>query len=396
MKKVSLLATLICLFLFTALQAQNESEGYQFTNVKEIKTTSVKNQNRSGTCWSFSGISFLENELIRMGKGEYDLSEMWIVNYTYQDKADLYVRMHGISNFGAGAALIDVFDVVRKYGIVPEDAYKGLEYGEKMHIHGELDAILKGYLDAVVANKNKKITPVWKKGYNAVLSAYLGEIPETFNYNGVNYTPESFTKSLGLNMDDYISITSFSHHPFYEQFTIEVPDNWTMSKSYNLPVEEMMQVMNYAIDNGYSIAWASDVSDKGFNWRKGVAIIPEKEFESEEGSDRARWEKLSQNDKEKELYSFDKPGKEKVITQEMRQEGYDNYTITDDHGMVITGKATDQNGNPYFIVKNSWGESNPYNGFFYASEPFVALQTINIMLHKDAIPKDIKKKMGIK
>ncbi|HPT52546.1 MAG TPA: C1 family peptidase [Bacteroidales bacterium] len=397
MKKSMLIAITIILWCNLQINAQEEkTEGYVFTHQKEIKCTSVKDQNRSGTCWSFSGIGFLECELIRMGKGDYNLADMWIVNKAYNEKADKYVRMHGNYNFGGGGAFFDVFRMIDKYGIMPEEVYPGLEYGEKLHVHGELDALLKAYVDAVI--ECKKISPVWKKGFSAIVDAYLGAAPENFTYNGVSYTPITFAQSLGLNMDDYVSITSFTHHPFYEKFAIEIPDNWIMEESYNLPLDEMMAVMNNAIDNGYSIAWGSDVSDKGFNWGKGVAIVPDKDFESTEGSDRARWESLSQSDKDKELYTFDKPGKEKIITQEMRQAAFDNYTTTDDHGMVIMGKATDQAGNPYFIVKNSWGtfDRNPYKGYLYASESFVAMQTINFVVHKDALPKDIKKKLNIK
>ncbi|MDR3046679.1 MAG: aminopeptidase, partial [Bacteroidales bacterium] len=345
MKKLSILLTTMMLLFCVRVSAQEtKEESYEFTPVKEIKHTSVKDQNRSGTCWSYSGLGFVEAELIRLGKGEFDLSEMWIVNKCYNDKAEVYVRMHGEYNFGGGGAFFDVFNTIRKYGIMPEDIYNGNGYGESLPIHGELDALLKGYVDAVIKNPNGKLSPAWKKGFNAIVESYLGAAPEKFTYNGKEYTPTSFAVSLGLNLDDYISITSFTHHPFYTQFAIEIPDNWAMEASWNLPLDEMLQVMNNAVDHGYSIAWGSDVSDKGFNWRKGIAIIPEKDFTNDDGSDRARWEKLSQNDKNKELYSFDKPGKEKKITQEMRQEAFDNYTTTDDHGMVIVGKAKDQNG----------------------------------------------------
>ena len=403
--KQFLLVTFIAIFLtpcsVSILLAQEQEkekpEGYIFTHTKEIKYTPVKNQNRSGTCWAYSALGFLESELIRKGKGEYDLSEMWIVDRAYRDKADIYVRMHGNWSFAAGGGFLDVFAMIEKYGIVPETAFKGAEYGEELPVHGELDALLKAYLDVIIKNPNKKLTTAWKRGYNAILDAYMGTVPEKFTYNGKEYTTKSFTASLGLNMTDYVSITSFTHHPFYTQFAIEIPDNWMMYSSYNIPLNELLRTINSAIDNGYSIAWAADVSDKGFNWRKGIAVLPEIDMANMDDSDRARWESLSQGDKNDELYKFDKPGKEKIITQEMRQEGFDNFTITDDHGMVLVGKATDQNGTPYFIVKNSWGvdNRNPYDRLLYTSEPYLALQTIGIVVHKNALPADIKKKLGI-
>jgi len=383
--------------LFAQDQEKAKPEGYTFTHTKEIKYTPVKNQSSSGTCWSFSGVGFLESELIRKGKGEFDLSDMWIVKRAFQEKADKYVRMHGNWNFGGGGAFVDVFAMIDKYGIVPTSVFNGLAYGETIHIHGELDALLKAYVDVIVKNPNKKLSTAWKKGYNAILDAYLGVDPDKFTYNGKEYTPKTFASSLGLNMSDYISITSFTHHPFYSKFAIEVPDNWILEQSYNVPLNEMMQIVNNAIDKGYAVAWGADVSDKGFNWRKGVAVLPEKDMANMNDSDRARWENLSQGEKNDEIYKFDKPGKEKTITQEIRQEAFDNFTTTDDHGMVLVGKATDQNGTPYFIVKNSWGldSRNPYSGFLYASEPFIAMQTINIIVHKDAIPAEIKKKLSI-
>jgi bleomycin hydrolase len=392
---MAFLLTPCCIYLWA--QETEKPEGYILTNTKELKSTPVKNQNRSGTCWSFSGIGFLESELIRKGKGEFDLSDMWIVYHTYKEKADKYVRMHGNWSFAAGGAFFDVFAMIEKYGIVPANVYSGIEYGEEGHVHNELDKLLKAYVDVIVSNPNRKLSTAWKKGYDAILEAYLGKILENFTYNGKAYTPKSFASFLGLNMSDYISITSFTHHPFYTKFAIEIPDNWLMETSYNVPLNEMMRTINNAIDNGFSVAWGADVSEKGFNWKKGVAVLPEKDMESMDGSDRARWENLSQGEKDEELYKFEKPGKERTITQEIRQKGFDNYTTTDDHGMVLTGKAIDQNGTIYFLVKNSWGADsrNPYNGFLYASEPYIAMQTINIVVHKDAIPADIKKKLGI-
>ncbi len=394
------LATLFAACIFTTATAQEEkkTEGYQFKDTKVIEHTSVKNQHRSSTCWSFSGLSFIENELIRKGKGEFDLSEMWIVNRAYYNKADIYVRMHGNFNFGPGGGFFDVFEMPRRYGFLPEEAYPGTSYGEELPLHSELDHLLKGYVDVIVKNPNKKLSTAWKKGFDAILSAYLGEVPEKFTYNGVEYTPESFTEMLDLNFDDYVSITSFTHHPFYTTFPLEIPDNWMLRDSYNVTLEEMMQVINNSLENGYSIAWGADVSHKGFNWRKGVAVVPTTEANENAGSDMARWEALSQADKDKEIYAFDQPRKEQTITQEIRQKGFDDYSTTDDHGMVIVGTATDQNGTLYYKVKNSWGTDsrNPYQGYFYASVPFMEMQTINIVIHKDAIPDAIKKKLNIK
>ncbi|MDR1758197.1 MAG: aminopeptidase [Bacteroidales bacterium] len=400
MRKLSLT---FMLALFVGLnssfaQEENKEGGYIFTSEKEVKHTSVKDQNRSGTCWSYSGMGLMEAELLRLGKGEYDLSEMWVVNKSYNDKADIYVRMHGNYNFSGGGAFFDVINTIKKYGIVPETVYSGNNYGEVLPVHGELDAILEGYVKAVVSNPNKKLSLAWKKGYNAVIESYLGIAPENFTFQGKEYTPQTFAQRLGLPLDDYISLTSFTHHPFYTSFAIEIPDNWAQEVSWNITLDELLQTIRYAIDNGYTVAWGADVSDKGFNWGKGVAVLPEKDFDTDDGSDRARWEKLSKKDQDEELYSFEKPGKEKNITQQNRQDAFDNYTTTDDHGMLIVGTATDQNGTPYFKVKNSWGEksSNPYQGYFYASEPFIKMQTINIVVHKDAIPKEIRKKLNIK
>lgn len=395
-----ILASFFTLFLTLPVtlsaQEEEEKEGYEFTVVKEIPVTSVKNQYRSGTCWSFSSISFFEAELLRMGKGEYDLSEMFVVWNTYFDKAQRYVRWHGNLNFGAGGAFHDVAEVMRNAGIVPESVYSGKVIGKENHVHGEMDAALKGYMDAILKNRNKELSPAWVKGLAGILDAYLGEYPDNFIYEGKEYTPKSFAESLGLNMDDYVEIGSYTHHPFYEKFILEVPDNWMFDKIYNVPLEEMMEVIDHALENGYTVAWGSDVSEKGFSWKNGVAIVPEADLEDMTGTERERWEALSTKEKQEMLYKFDKPGKEKKITQEMRQEAFNNYTSTDDHGMHITGIAKDQEGNEYYIVKNSWGTTgNDYEGYFYASKPFVAYKTIDVMVHKDAVPDNIKGKLGL-
>ncbi|CCZ10778.1 aminopeptidase C [Culturomica massiliensis] len=396
MKKITSLVLMLALALSVYAQDNKEAEGYKFTELKRLPATSVKSQDRAGTCWSWSTISFLETEMMRLGKDSVSLSPMFIVWHTYNEKADKYVRMHGKLNFGQGGASADVTWAIKNYGIVPLEVYKGLNYGEDVHVHGELDGILKAYLDVVVSNPNRKLSTAWKRGYDGVLDAYLGEIPEKFTYKGKEYTPMTFYKeATGLNMDDYISLTSFTHHPFYTQFALEVPDNWIGEMSYNIPLDELMDVLDKAIDKGYSFSWGSDVSERGFS-RDGIAIVPTADIKDMSNAEITKWVALSKKEKDAQLYKFDKPGKEKEITQEMRQEAFDNYQTQDDHGMHVVGKAVDQAGNKYFVVKNSWGDYNKYHGYLYVSYPFLAYKTTSIMIHKDALPKDLKKKLGIK
>lgn len=396
MKKITSLVLMLALALSLYAQDNKEAEGYKFTELKRLPATSVKSQDRAGTCWSWSTISFLETEMIRLGKDSVSLSPMFIVWHTYNEKADKYVRMHGKLNFGQGGASADVTWTIKNYGIVPLEIYKGLNYGENVHVHGELDGILKAYLDVVVSNPNRKLSTAWKRGYDGILDAYLGEIPEKFTYKGKEYTPMTFYKeATGLNMDDYISLTSFTHHPFYTQFALEVPDNWIGEMSYNIPLDELMDVLDKAIDKGYSFSWGSDVSEKGFS-RDGIAIVPTADIKDMSDAEITKWVSLSKKEQDAQLYKFDKPGKEKEITQEMRQEAFDNYQTQDDHGMHVVGKAVDQTGNKYFVVKNSWGDYNKYHGYLYVSYPFLAYKTTSILIHKDALPKDLKKKLGIK
>jgi len=395
--KISMLV-LIAFFISNNAHAQkinDAKEGYVFKEDFRLPVTSVKNQYRSGTCWSFSGLSFLEAELLRMKKGDVDLSEMFVVNHCYKDKAVLDVRMQGHINFGGGGAFHDDTYVLKNYGLVPEEAYSGLNYGTDNHVHGEMDVVLKNFVDAVVKNKNKVISTAWIPAYNAVVDAYLGELPEKFTYKGTEYTPKSFAKSLGLNFDDYIEISSFTHHPFYSEFILEVADNWLSDKVYNLPLNEFEEVIDYSLKNGYTVAWGGDVSHKGFMYNKGVAVVPETEIENLDGLEKAKWEKLSKRERETQIYSEAGPVKEKVITQEMRQAKFDSQETTDDHGMHIVGIAHDQKGTKYYIVKNSWGTNSKFKGYFYASAAFVKLQTTDIMVNKNGIPKGIKGKLGL-
>jgi len=394
---MKIFAAFLVWMMAMAVVAQAPAEGYQFEDIYDLEATSVKDQHRSGTCWSFSGLSFLESEMIRLGKEPADLSEMFIVRHCYADKAEKYVRLHGHLNFGPGGAFQDVIYVLKNYGIVPEQACSGLCYGEESHVHGEMDEVLKQYVDGVIKNKNKKLSPAWKEGFNGILNAYLGELPETFEVDGKSYTAQSYAKEVtGLNADDYIQVSSYSHHPFYSQFVIEVPDNWLWGKVYNVTLDDLMAIMENSLETGYTVGWASDVSEKGFSHTNGVAIVPETNTKEMSGSERSRWETMSRTERNKALYSFDKPVEEKVITQEIRQEAYDNYQTTDDHGMHITGMSKDQNGTKYFKVKNSWNTNNKYDGYFYASESFFKYKTMSIMIHKDALTKELKKKLGIK
>lgn len=371
------------------------SKGYQFTPVIQIPTTSVKDQHASGTCWCFSGLSFLETELLRTNKGDIDLSEMYLVKKSYHEKAIAFTRFHGSISFSGGGESNDVMDMIKLYGLVPEKVFNGLNYGEPNHRHGEMDQVLSAIVNAVIKNPNKKLTPVWIKGVDATLDAYMGKDPKSFTYNGKEYTPKSFQSHLGINPDDYIEITSFTHHPFYSKFVMEVPDNWKQGQVYNLPLNEFMSVLNYALEKGYSALWGSDVSEQGFSSRNGVAIIPEKDIKNMSEAEITKWEKLSKAEKNAELYQFDKPGEEKVITQQMRQQEFDNYLSQDDHGMHIVGTAKDQNNKLYYKVKNSWGDYNKYHGYFYASEAFVKAKSMTYMIHKDALPNEIAKKLGI-
>ncbi len=368
--------------------------GFVFTDIKVVPTTSVKDQNKSGTCWSFAGTSFLEDEILRKTGKTVDLSEMFTVRHCYEDKAVKYMRMQGNTNFAAGGSIVDVPNVYATYGAIPEAVYSGLNYGEEKHDHGELDAALSAYLRAVYANKGKHLSTAWKAGFDGILDAYLGKVPETFVYEGVTYTPESYAKSLGLNRDDYVALTSFTHHPYYKPFILEVCDNWTNDLYFNLPLEEMKAVVDNAIDNGYSVEWAADVSEGGFKWREGYAVIPKAKTEADmDGTELSRWVKLSDKEREASRYDLKEPVEEIEVTPEVRQEMFDRLETTDDHGMVIVGKAVDQKGNKYYKVKNSWDTNQVYDGYFYVSEPYFLAKTLSILVNKEALPKDVAKKI---
>ena len=401
MKKSVLIAALGLFSLNTMAQDAPKEEGFVFTTVKENPITSIKNQNRSSTCWSFSSLGFLESELLRMGKGEYDLSEMFVVHHTMVDRGQNYVRYHGDSSFSPGGSFYDIMFCLKNYGLVPQEAMPGIMYGDSLPVHNELDAVAGAYVDAIAKGRLTKLTPVWKNGLSAIYDTYLGKCPEKFTYKGKEYTPKSFAESLGLNMDDYIELTSFTHKPYYQKFSPEVPDNWENEQMYNLPLDEMMEVADYALTRGYTVCWDGDVSEKGFSFKNGVAINPVvKKAEDLSGSDRARFEKMDPKEQREmlaEAYKFEKPCPEVNVTPEVRQEGYEAFVTTDDHLMHLTGITKDQNGTKYYITKNSWGtERNTFGGYLNMSESYVRAKTIFLMVHKDAIPAAIKQKLGIK
>lgn len=387
---------LMPLFMQAQTEATPEKKGYEFTVVKEVPHTPVPNQYRSGTCWSFSGNGLLEAEILRKTGRTVDLSEMFIVRQAYLEKAMKYVRTHGSINFSGGGGGPDVTFVMDNYGLVPEAAYTGLVIGEDKHTHGEMDAVLKAYVDAIIKNPNRKLTPVWKQGFVALLDTYLGDYPAEFNYEGKKYTPQSFSKEMGLKGDDYVQLTAYSHVPLYQPFIQQIPDNWLWAETYNVTLDEMMEVVDYALNEGYCIDWAADVSEKGFSWKNGLAVVPEENISDLSGTEKERWEALTPAERSKAMYSFEKIVPEKKITPEMRQLAYDNYETTDDHGMLIVGIAKDQEGNKFYKVKNSWGtEDHIYNGYLYASVPFVQYKTMNIGINKEAIPKHLRKKLGL-
>lgn len=384
MKYWSIIIYLVSCVMVSAQETRfnKEGGGYAFSNFKEIDATEVKNQYRSGTCWSYSGLSFFESELIRNGIKNPNLSEMYVVRMAYSMKAEEYVRRQGKYQFGPGGQFHDVIEVVRRYGIVPEDSYDGKPISYGRPVHAELDAMSKAVLDVVVKNPGKKLSDNWREAYEGVLDAYLGEAPEKLALDGKELTPHEYAESLGINWDDYVQLTSFSHEPFYSSFSLRIPDNWLMGKYYNVPLNELIDVLENAIENGYSIAWDADVSEHGFSFKNGVAIQPSVD-----------WSVMT---KELRDTLFKGPIEELEVTQAERQKMYDNYQTTDDHLMHITGYCQDQTGARFFLVKNSWGDDrNDCEGYFYASEPYVKAKTIAIMVHKNSIPKSIRKKLGI-
>lgn len=372
-----------------------DSTGFKFTDVKINKTGSVKDQNKSGTCWAFSGLSTLEDNVMRKGGPELDLSEMFVVRNAYIEKAKKFMRMNGTINFAQGGSWGDVLNMTSLYGAMPEEAYSGLNYGEDKHSHYEMADALEAYLRAVLSRgtKNKKLTTAWLPGFIGILDAYLGKVPENFTYNGKTYTPAQWAKEMGLEPENFVNITSYTHHPFYENFILEIPDNWAWTESMNVPMEDMQRIVDNALEKGWTVMWAADVSEGGFKWNKGYALLPEDKNQKDmTDTELSRWVKLSDKDRESSKFDIKGPVKEKTVTQESRQKTFDNFETTDDHGMVIVGTAVDQEGNKYYKVKNSWDTNQLYDGFLYVSMPFFLEKTLGVGVHNDAIPADIRKK----
>ncbi len=400
MKKI---ITIMMTALSVAVSAQTDTtavpkdttEGFRFTTIDSIAISPVKDQNRSSTCWAFSTLGFLESEVLRTKGKLVDFSRMFVVSKTMIDRATYCVRLYNEPRFAPGGSAYDVIYCMEHYGLVPQEAMPGIRYGwtanDTLPVHSELDKVAAGYLKGL--SGLKRISPVWREGLQAIYDTYLGKCPESFEYEGKTYTPQSWVKSLGLNADDYVSITSYTHHPFYERFALEVPDNWRMDQMYNVPLDEMMRIIDNALANGYTLAWGADVSEIGFT-RKGIGVVPDDDHGADiTGSDMAKWVGMSKDKKKEELTK--KPLPEKTITQQMRQDAFDNWENTDDHGMQIFGIAHDQNGKRYYMVKNSWGTMrSDYKGIWYVSEAFMRYKTNDILVHKNAIPKDIRKKLN--
>ena len=396
MKNIIVAAAIAAALVPLAAGAQSKPAApeaeYKFTVVKENPITSIKNQYRSGTCWCFSTLGFLESESIRIKNIKDttlypDFSEMFVVSHSYKERAEKYVRTDGHINFASGSEADDVLHVVEDYGLVPQSAMPGLQ---PLPIHGELDATTKAYVEAIAKNPNRTLSTTWKKGFDAIVDNFLGETPEIFEYNGKTYTPASYRDEMGIVPSDYVTLTSFTHHPFYKSFIIEISDNWRWDSAYNIPLDEFMAVIYSAIDNGYTLAWGTDVSEKGFT-RNGIGVLLD-DAKSTAGSDQERWVGKAGEKKEAVVAL----PKEAPVTQESRQEGFDNKTTTDDHGMQIFGVAKDQNGTKYVMVKNSWGKTGKYNGIWYCSDSFVRAKSMDVVVHKDALSKELKKKLGIK
>ena len=402
MKKIILAAMAVMLTLNAGAAEKKDGEKANqpvFTTVKANPITSVKTQIRSGTCWDYSTLSFFEAELLRKTNKTFDLCEAFVANKTYMDRAIQVVRLHGDCQFAQGGSAYDPLFAIQHYGICPEDAMPrtGSLYGDTLFNFNEFFNVMSPYVAAVAKSNASKLSPAWKNGLQGILDSYLGKCPESFKYEGKAYTPKSFAAAIGLDSvacNEYVSFTSYTHHPFWTTFAVEVQDNWRNPLSWNVPIEDLGRIIDNAIMNGYTVAWGGDVSEEGFT-RDGLAYMYDtKKLESLEGSDMARWLKLTNTQKKNLIDSLGVNVPEVTPTQKQRQERYDNWELTDDHGMLIYGIAKDQNGKEYYMVKNSWGETGKYKGTWYMTKNYIIANTMDYMVNKNAVPKDIRKKCG--
>ena len=400
MKKIFALAALAVLAISANAEEKKDSVNPNkpvFTVIKENPITSVKDQNRSGTCWDYSTLSFFEAEILKKTGKTYDLSEAYVANRTYMDRAIQVVRLHGDCQFSEGGSAYDPLYCLEHYGIVPQSAedYPSTNPDDSLFNFNEFFSVMTPYVEAIAKSKESRISQNWKQGLQGILDSYLGKAPEQFTYEGKTYTPKSFAQSLGLDWSDYVSITSYTHHPFWKSFAVEVQDNWRNPLSYNVPMDDMMRIIDNAVANGYTVAWGGDVSEPGFT-RTGLAyMVDAKKIEDNKGSDMAHWLGLSTKEKRNLIDSLGVNVPEVVPTQKQRQERFDDWELTDDHGMLIYGVAKDQKGKEYYMVKNSWGDTGDYHGIWYMTKNFIAANTMDFLINKNAIPKDIRKKLGI-
>ena len=347
---------------------------YQITETLNVPHTAVDNQGSSGTCWCFAGVGFVEAEILRMYGKDFNLSEMFVVRNAWAEKVAKFVRMHGNSTLSQGGEVCDVLYMINQYGMMPEEAYTGKVIGEERHMHNEMNEVINGVARAVIKNGNKKISPAYPKALNGVLDAYLGEVPADFTFEGKKYTPKSFADAYPIHPDDYIEICSFTAEENHKPCMVEIPDNWTWTPAYNMTLDELMGAVDYALEHGYTLGWAQDVSNAGFSRKEGVGIVPE-------------------DPKDENLWKAIVP--EKQVTDEDHQNAYDNWDVGDDHSMLVVGIAKDQNGNKYYKIKNSWGPAGPNEGYWYCSEQYLRQYTIFFTLHKDALSKSMRKSLNL-